>query len=61
MPGYTIESRGTARILPLPEAADSPKRLQNVAFATQPVWLRTRTANQAKIIPPKITVVPHRR
>ena len=51
MPGYKIESRGTARIPPPPGAAASPKRLQNIAFATQPVWAQNPDSQPSKIYP----------
>ena len=41
MSGYKMQSRGTARVPPLPGAAASPKRLEKVAypqFAAEPVW-----------------------
>ena len=51
MPMYTIDRRGTARIPPTPGAAASPKRLQNVAFATQPVWAQNPDSQPSKVYP----------
>ena len=49
MPGYTLESRGTARIPPPPGAAASPKRLQNVDFAAQLVWAQNPDSQRSKV------------
>ena len=51
MPVYTIESRSKARIPPPPGAAASPKPLQNVAFATQPVWAQNPDSQPSKLYP----------
>jgi len=51
IPRYTIQSRGTARIPPPPCAAASPKRLQNVVFATQPVCAQNPDSQPSKIYP----------
>ena len=62
MPGFRIQSRGTARIHSTPQA----RRLHLSACKMSLLrlshsGLRTRTANQAKFIPPTIRVVPPRR
>ena len=52
MPGYKIESRGKARIPPTPPgAAASPKGLQNVALAAQPVWAQNPYSQPSKVYP----------
>jgi hypothetical protein len=48
-----MQSRGTARIPQPPGAAASPKRLQNVVFATQPVWAQNQDSQPSKVYPSK--------
>ena len=59
MPGYTTESRGTARIPA--GAAASPKRLQDATFAIQPVWAQNPDSQPSKVYPPSINLVSPRR
>ena len=54
MPGYAMQSRGTACTFPPPGVAASPKRLKNVAYfqpATEPVWAPKPDSQPTKIYP----------
>ena len=64
MPGYRMQSRGTARN-PLPQARrlhlSAWKKSQTSSLRLSQSGLRTQIANQAKFIPPIISLVPSRR
>ena len=64
MPGYTMQSRGTART-PLPKARrlhlNAWKKSQTCSLRSGQSGLRTQTTNQGKFTPPIITTVPPRR
>jgi len=61
MPGYTMQSRGTART-PLPQARrfhlSAWKKSQSCSLRLSQSGLRTQTANQPKFIPPIIIPLP---